>query len=177
MDIITDDIVASKGRIKVLQGPRKRWVEFGQATVIDTNPPGITVSPVGRKATFACRPEDLEVVEPANRDLQQTLSSTASGEEVAEANKGMSVEPGTLPVVASGNVVVEQGEAEPLTPATPQQQIEGSMVVSGQVATPKGIKPKRTDLKSLREKKRAAATDDKEEPEPKPSPKPRRRRR
>ena len=170
MDIITDDIVASKGRIKVLQAGRKRFVEFGQAKVLDINPPGITVSPVGRRATFACRPEDLEVVEPANRDLQQTLSSTASGEEVAEANKGMSVEPGTLPVVASGNVVVEQGEAEPLTPAEPEQQIEGSIAVTGQVTTPKGMKPKKTDLKALREKKRQA------EPKPKPKPSTRRRR-
>ena len=170
-DIKTQDIVRSTGRIKVLQAGRKRWIEFGMATVIATDPPGITVNPVGRKALLVCRPEDLEVVEPASRDLEQTLISRASGAQVAAANKGVATEPGIPPV------------AEP--PPGPRPEIastKGSIAVSGEVVAEEEIaKPEpKQSLKELRqEKQRKRATEGEAKPvakKPKPKAKPRRRR-
>ena len=88
--ITVDDIVDPVGRIKFVQDGRKRYIEFSMAKVIDVGAEGITVTPIGKRATFTCRPEDLELVEPANHDLDQTPASRESAGEQAEHNKGCS---------------------------------------------------------------------------------------
>ena len=180
-DIKTEDMVRSTGRIKVLQAGRKRFIEFGMAKVIATDPPGITVNPIGRKALLVCRPEDLEVVEPASRDLEQTLLSRASGEQIAEANKGVTTEPGVAPVAEPA---YQTGGIVPPGPRPEIASTEGNIAVSGEVvaedvvAKPKPKPAAKQSLKELRqEKQRKRATEGEAKPvAKKPKAKPRRRR-
>jgi hypothetical protein len=59
MAIKQGDIVASDGRIKTLQDGRRRFIEFGSATVVSVEGDQITVNPVGKKAIIVCQREDL----------------------------------------------------------------------------------------------------------------------
>ena len=179
--LITDDLVASKGRIKVLQNQRPRFIQFGMAKVLATDAVGVTVTPVGKRALLVCRPEDLEVVEPANRDLQQTPASRESARQQAEHVKGIEAQP-----VKS----VTEPEHEFLTggviPSGTTAVIPaGTIPVSGDVeeeAKPRAKKQSKS-LKELREKKQSKPRSVSGEPSlptpkprAKPKAKPRRRR-
>lgn len=139
MSVSTDDIVRSRGRIKVIQDGRTRYIRFEQGKVLDVGPVGITVNPLGMKAIFACRPEDLE---PVVTGLEQTPVSRASGKQEAEQHKPGSVvtSPEQWPDFEPGGTVPAVGEVVQVTAKDVVLEPEGSIDVTGEVAKPKAKK-------------------------------------
>lgn len=119
--ISVDDTVSSVGRILVLQDGRKRYITFGAATVTEVSDAGITVNPVGKRMLVLCRPQDLDLVEVANHELEQTPASDASAELQAEQHKPAMTETSDAP---EGSMpITPKPKAKP-KPKTIQQKRE-----------------------------------------------------
>jgi hypothetical protein len=154
MPITTEDVVTSVGRIKVIQGGRRRFIEFTMGRVVDVGVIGVTVNPVGMKALVICRPDDLEVVGEQHKPPPER-NDTA-------------IEPGEF---ATGGVVPPPAEVQ-VPAGTTISAPEGSIAVSGGVEQ-EPPKPRRK-ARTIKDKREAEGEGDK--PAAKPASTRRRRR-
>jgi hypothetical protein len=136
MPIAVDDLVRSVGRIKTMQGGSPRHIEFGLAKVVDVGDL-ITVNPVGKNAILLCRPEDLEVVEPASDTVPDEPEREFAAGGVIPAVSEVAVPEGI--VIMSGDVAEEQPKPK-VKPRTLKEKREAEDKADDK---PKKAKPRR----------------------------------